>query len=110
MPKRTSAAESAPHSLRHRDDGQPSVERHRAGGARDWPRNCPGLTLAIHAADEWGSDPEALQRCCEDIARGDIIVATMLFMEDHFQPLLQALQQRREHCDAMICAMSAARS
>jgi magnesium chelatase subunit H len=44
----------------------------------------PGLTLAIHAADEWGSDPQALQRCCDDVARADIIVATMLFMEDHF--------------------------
>jgi len=68
----------------------------------------PGLTLAIHAADEWGSDPHSLQRCLDDIASGDIIVCTMLFIEDHFQPLLPALQARREHCDAMICAMSAA--
>ncbi len=68
----------------------------------------PGLTLRIHAADEWGSDPGALQRCCDDIARANIIVATMLFMEDHFRPLQQALQDRREHCDAMVCAMSAA--
>jgi len=68
----------------------------------------PGLELHIHAADEWGSDPGALQRCCDDIARAHIIVATMLFLEDHFRPLQQALQDRREHCDAMVCAMSAA--
>jgi magnesium chelatase subunit H len=68
----------------------------------------PGLTLRIHAADEWGSEPAALQRCCEDIARADIVVATMLFMEDHFRPVLKALQDRREACDAMLCAMSAA--
>jgi magnesium chelatase subunit H len=30
----------------------------------------------------------------------------MLFMEDHFLPVLPALQARREHCDAMVCAMS----
>ncbi len=68
----------------------------------------PGLSLDIHAADEWGSDPAALQRCCENIARGDIVIATMLFMEDHFNPILKCLQDRREHCDAMVCAMSAA--
>ena len=32
----------------------------------------------------------------------------MLFMEDHFMPVLPALQARRDHCDAMVCAMSAA--
>jgi magnesium chelatase subunit H len=71
-------------------------------------REFPGLTLKIHAADEWGSEPEALQRCCADIAQADIVVATMLFLEDHFRPLLETLQARRDHCDAMVCAMSAA--
>ena len=33
----------------------------------------------------------------------------MLFMEDHFLPVLPALQARRDHCDAMVCAMSAGR-
>jgi len=66
-----------------------------------------GLSVAIHAAENWGSDPKSLQRCCADIAAGDIIVVTMLFMEDHFQPVLQALRDRREHCDAMVCAMCA---
>ena len=31
----------------------------------------------------------------------------MLFMEDHFRPLLNALHARRTHCDAMVCLMSA---
>jgi magnesium chelatase subunit H len=51
--------------------------------------------------------PAALARCKADIARGDIVIATMLFMEDHFLPVLPGLQARREHCDAMVCAMSA---
>jgi magnesium chelatase subunit H len=70
-------------------------------------RQFPGLQMKLHAASEFAGDPAALQRCIGDIAQGDIVVATMLFMEDHFQPLLGALQARRDHCDAMVCAMSA---
>lgn len=79
-----------------------------ARAARRLTRDIPGLSVNVHAADEWGGDAHALQRCIDDIARGDIILATMLFMEDHFRPLLPALQSRRDQCDAMICAMSAA--
>jgi len=71
--------------------------------AQEWP----GLSLEIHAADEWGSDPGALEHCLEAIAHGDIVVVTMLFLEDHWQPLLDALKARREKCDAMVCMMSA---
>jgi magnesium chelatase subunit H len=71
-------------------------------------KDLPAVTLEIHAADEWGSDPESLERCLAAIAQADIIVVTMLFLEDHFQPLVAALKARREHCDAMVCAMSAA--
>ncbi len=31
----------------------------------------------------------------------------MLFVEEHFQPVLAALRARRDHCDAMVCIMSA---
>ena len=70
-------------------------------------RDFPGLSLSMHAASEWGSDTTALKRCVDDILRGDIVIATMLFMEDHFKPVLEALRERREQCDAMVCAMSA---
>ena len=50
---------------------------------------------------------QPLERCRADIAEGDIIISMMLFMEDHFLPLLHALGARRENCDAMVCAMSA---
>jgi len=79
-----------------------------ARAARRLTKDIPGLLLNVHAADEWGSDPKALERCIEDITRGDIVLTMMLFMEEHFRPLLKALQDRREHCDAMVCAMSAA--
>ncbi|MGI9153971.1 MAG: cobaltochelatase subunit CobN, partial [Rubrivivax sp.] len=32
----------------------------------------------------------------------------MLFMEDHFLPVLESLRARRHQCDAMVCLMSAA--
>jgi magnesium chelatase subunit H len=70
-------------------------------------RDLPGLQLVVHAADEWGSDQAALERCLADIERGDIIVATMLFLDDHIRAVLPALTARREHCDAMLCCLSA---
>ena len=76
--------------------------------ARSLARELPGLQLSVHAADEWGNDDHALARCKAAIAEGDIVICTMLFMEDHFLPLLPVLQARRDHCDAMVCAMSAA--
>jgi magnesium chelatase subunit H len=68
----------------------------------------PGLNLSLHAAADWTHDPAALERCRDDIAQGDIIVVTMLFMEEHIRAVLPQLQARRDHCDAMICCMSAA--
>ncbi|UIJ73250.1 magnesium chelatase subunit H [Aurantimonas sp. HBX-1] len=71
-------------------------------------RELPGLELAVHAATDWNRDPAALGRCLADIAAADIVFAGMLFLEDHILPVLPALQARRDHCDAMVCAMSGA--
>jgi magnesium chelatase subunit H len=70
-------------------------------------RILPGLTLSLHAASEWTNDTAALERCRKDIAEGDIILVTMLFMEEHIRAVLPALQAKRESCDAMIACMSA---
>ena len=67
----------------------------------------PGLSLTVHAADEWGHDSDALAACLADIARGDVVIATMLFLEDHIRPVQAALAARRDACDAMLCCMSA---
>ena len=80
-----------------------SVARARAVLARE----LPGLHLALHAASEFAGDPQATQRCRDDIAQADIVIAGMLFLEDHFQPILADLQARRDTCDAMICIASA---
>src|SRR6476659_2901270 len=69
--------------------------------------NFPGLSLVVHSADEWGTDDAALERCRADIARGDIVIATMLFLEDHIRAVMPSLAARRDGCDAMLCGMSA---
>ena len=71
-------------------------------------RELPNLDFKIHAAAGWASAPEKLEECKKDIADADIVVTTMLFLEDHFKPILEDLKVRRDHCDAMVCAMSAA--
>ena len=70
-------------------------------------RELPGLSLVVHAADEWGTDQHALAECLQDIGTGDVVIATMLFLEDHIRPVQAALAARRENCDAMLCCMSA---
>ena len=71
-------------------------------------KEIPGLKLSMHAASEYAGNDAAIARCKADIAQADIVVAGMLFLEDHFLPILDDLRARREHCDAMICMMSAA--
>ncbi len=66
----------------------------------------PGLTLAFHAAADWEASPAALEACRADIGRGDIVVATMLFLDEHIRAVMPALEARREHCDAIVGAMS----
>ncbi|MFL5288582.1 MAG: DUF3479 domain-containing protein, partial [Rhodopila sp.] len=70
-------------------------------------RDLPNLAVTMHAADEWTGDPDALVDCHADIARADIIIAAMLFLEEHIQAVLPALRARRETCDAMIGLLSA---
>ncbi|MEO1201340.1 MAG: magnesium chelatase subunit H, partial [Pseudomonadota bacterium] len=43
----------------------------------------------------------------EAIGEANIIIVSMLFMEDQFLPVLPALKARRDDCDAMLCFMSA---
>ena len=111
MPKPTSAADS-----RSQSPAKPgmrvvlvTMDSHLASAAeranRSLSKAVPGLSLVVHAAADWRDDAAALKRCTDDIARGDIVLVSMLFMEDHFLPVLPALVARREQCDAMVCLM-----
>lgn len=79
-----------------------AVQRAQARLARE----NPGITIGFHAAADWEEKPETLAAARADIARGDIVLATMLFLEDHIRAVLPQLQARREQCDAMVGLMS----
>ncbi|MCU0886697.1 MAG: magnesium chelatase subunit H [Rubritepida sp.] len=80
-----------------------AVDHARAMLAAD----CPGLNLVVHAADEWGSDPVALAACKADIARADILVAGMLFLDEHVRAVHAEIAARRESALATVCLLSA---
>jgi magnesium chelatase subunit H len=89
-----------------------TLDNHLSGAAEraaaQLAREGSGITIDFHAAADWERQPEALERCRRDIARGDVIVATMLFLEDHIRAILPSLEARRESCDAMLGLMSGA--
>ena len=66
-----------------------------------------GVTIGFHAAADWEENPAKLEAARADIARGDVILMTMLFLEDHIRAVLPQLTARQNQCDAMIGLMSA---
>ncbi len=89
-----------------------TMDSHLAGAAAaaeiSLRKTWPGITVELHSADQWGNDNTALAACHDSIAKADIIVATMLFLEDHTKLVAKQLAARRSSCDAMFCALSAA--
>ena len=83
-----------------------TLDQHAAGpAARIAPRlsqDFPGLTIAIHAAAEWAENPAALARCKSDLQTADIIVANLLFIEEHITAILPDLTEARARADAFI--------
>uniref|UniRef100_UPI0035B3A38D DUF3479 domain-containing protein n=1 Tax=Aestuariivirga sp. TaxID=2650926 RepID=UPI0035B3A38D len=105
MPKHTTADRTTAHVVIVTLDNHITGAVARANA--QLAREVPGLTLSVHAASNWGANPDSLAACIADIGKGDIIIATMLFMEDHIQAVMPALMARRDNCDAMVCFMSA---
>lgn len=67
----------------------------------------PGFSLTLHAASEWVTRPASLDAVRADIAKADVIIATMLFMEEHVDAVLPAIVARREQAAAVSVFMSA---
>jgi magnesium chelatase subunit H len=78
-----------------------AVERANDEMARD------NVSIGFYAASDWDRDPNVLERAKADIARADVIIASMLFLEDHVRAVHPALLARREDCDAIVGIMSA---
>jgi magnesium chelatase subunit H len=70
-------------------------------------RDFPGLTWSLHAASEYTGNDALIAKCKADIASADIVLCGMLFLEDHFLPILDDLRAKRMNCDAMVCMASA---
>jgi magnesium chelatase subunit H len=62
----------------------------------------PGLEVQVFAAAEWAESPEELTRARAAVADGDIIIANLLFLEEHIKAILPAMQARRDDCDVML--------
>ncbi|MEO0360995.1 MAG: magnesium chelatase subunit H, partial [Pseudomonadota bacterium] len=83
-----------------------TLDAHAAGpAARVTTRlaaDFPGLTVDVFAAAEWSERPEALEAARAAVAEADIVIANLLFLEEHVAAILPALKARRESCDAMV--------
>jgi magnesium chelatase subunit H len=105
-PKRTSAGNGTPIRV-----ALVTLDSHLADAAlrahRLMAADVPGIEFSLHAVAEWGADPDARERCRLAIEKADIIIATMLFMDEHVQAVLPWLQARRDNCDALVACMSA---
>ncbi len=80
-----------------------TINRVRQALAREFP----GFTLSLYAASDWSANPASLENCKREIAKANVIVANMLFIEEHVQAILPALKARQDSCDAMAVFMSA---
>ena len=82
-----------------------TLDAHAAGpctrAAERLTGDFPGLEITVLAAAEWGESPEALAEAKRTIATGDIIVTSLLFLEEHIEAILPDLKARRDHCDVM---------
>lgn len=88
-----------------------TMDRHVAGPAARVSERLadefPGLNVSVHASAEWAENQQALEEARLAIRHGDIIIANLLFIEEHITAILPDLQARRNECDAMIGMVSA---
>jgi magnesium chelatase subunit H len=78
-----------------------AIDRARAR----FQKNGMPVSIGFHAAADWDK-PGKLDDTRADIARADIVVVTMLFLDEQIRMIKDALTARREACDAMVCMMS----
>lgn len=81
-----------------------TLDAHAAGpAARAAPRlqkDFPGLRITVLAAAEWAENPLALTRAKVAVLDADLIIANLLFIEEHIRAILPELTQARTTADA----------
>ena len=87
-----------------------TMDQHSAGpAARIAPalsKAFPGITVSIHAAAEWAENPSSLAATKTAVANADMIIANMLFIEEHVNAILPDLTAARARVDAMVCLIA----
>ncbi len=98
-----------------RDNVQPSVrvviitlDNHLSGAVEraNYELARDNISIGLYAASDWDRDPTVLENAKADIAGANIIIATMLFIDDQVRAIHAALLARRDHCDAIVGMMS----
>ena len=83
-----------------------TLDQHAAGpAARITPRlakDFPGLSVTVHAAAEWAENPGSLARCKTALETADIVVANLIFIEEHINAILPELTAARARADAFV--------
>mgnify|MGYP000591829314 FL=1 len=83
-----------------------TLDSHAAGpvarASVNLARDFPGLNVSVHAAAEWAETPEALTEAKAAIANADMVVANLLFLEEHIKPILDDLRAVRDNVDGMV--------
>jgi magnesium chelatase subunit H len=83
-----------------------TLDAHAAGPAtRIAPRlvkDFPGIEVSVHAAAEWAENPASLARAKAAIADANMVVANLLFIEEHITAILPDLQKVRDRLDAFV--------
>ncbi|MGJ8603617.1 MAG: magnesium chelatase subunit H [Marivita sp.] len=83
-----------------------TLDSHAAGpvarASLNLAKDFPGLNVSVHAAAEWAETPEALIETKQAIADADMVVANLLFLEEHIKPILGDLHAVRDKVDGMI--------
>jgi magnesium chelatase subunit H len=71
-------------------------------------RDFPGITLSLHTLADWNASPNGFRAFERDADSADIIIASMIFTEEHVNLVKPVLERNRERCDAIVCCLSAA--
>ena len=74
------------------------VARASARLAQDFP----GLCITVHAAAEWGENPQALSEARQAIHDAHMVLANLLFLEEHIKPILPDLEAVRDRLDGLV--------
>jgi len=83
-----------------------TLDAHAAGPARRATERLsgdfPGLSVTVHSAAEWAENPASLERAKDAVRHADIVVANLIFIEEHVRAIAPEIEAARDTADAVI--------